>query len=119
MAEFQVRRWTGFNVPSPAVLVYHLGAEGYLVKHWVGQPGIAYAWRKCRTDRSHWVVSGDLEIIHEKGESYILKAGDRDFIPVNSWYMARVVGEAPVSYLVGEKIEAEKPKRKRGRPKKK
>lgn len=118
MAEFQVRRWTEFNAPSPAVLVWHLGNEGYAIKHWIGQPGIVYAWRKCQIDRSHWVVTGELEITHEKGESYILKPGDRDFIPVNSWYMARVVGEEPVSYLVGEKAKAEEVKRKRGRPKK-
>lgn len=118
MADIQVKRWTELEAPSPAVLVWHLEHEGYFAKHWVAQPGMVYAWRKTAEAQSHWVISGEVEIIHQEGLNYTLKAGDRDFIPAQSWYMRRVIGEEPLSYFVGEKIKEEKPKRKRGRPKK-
>ena len=107
MEQIDVKRWTESNLPNPAAMIWHLGYEGFRVKHWVGQPGIVYAWRKNNDDHSHWVVSGELEVIHDNGESYRLKAGDRDFIPAQSWYMRRIIGEEPVSYLLGEKIKVE------------
>lgn len=35
------------------------------------------------------------------GEEYILRAGDRDWLPAGTLHAARVVGHAPVTYLIG------------------
>ncbi len=113
----QIQRWREFNAPNPAMLRLKLNREGYRVFHWADRAGMIYGIHKHEEDQTHWIISGELEIALEKGGSYILKAGDRDFMPAHIWHTARVLGEEPLSYLVGEKI-AVKPKRKRGRPKK-
>lgn len=119
MAEIQVIRWSELRDPTPALLLLYMGSlGGYQIKHWVGRPGMVYPWRRILMDQSHWVISGELEIAYQNGFSYTLKAGDRDIIPAETWYMRRVIGEAPADYLLGEKVIVEKPKRKRGRPKK-
>jgi quercetin dioxygenase-like cupin family protein len=115
----QIVRWKEVYSPSPAVLRLKLTGEGYQrIFHWVDRAGTVYGVHKHDTEQTHWILSGTLEIAFEKGGSYTLKAGDRDFMPANTWHTARVVGDEPVSYLVGEKITIEKTKRKRGRPKK-
>jgi mannose-6-phosphate isomerase-like protein (cupin superfamily) len=119
MSEVKVIRWRVVYAPNPAVLRLKLGIEGYRIFHWVDRPGIIYGIHKHEEDQTHWIVSGELEIVLKDGGNYILKAGDRDYLPANTLHSARVLGEEPVSYLVGEKIKIEIVKRKRGRPKKK
>lgn len=114
----QIQRWREVYKPNPAVLRFILAAEGCRIFHWVDRAGNVYGIHKHDTDQIHWIISGELEITLERGGSYVLKTGDRDFMPAQTWHSARVLGEEPVSYLVGEKI-IEKPKQKRGRPKKK
>lgn len=118
MANSRVERWREVYAPSPAVLRMRLGSEGYRVYHWVDRAGTIYGIHKNDKEKSHWIISGEMEITFEKGETYTLRAGDRDFIGAQIWFKARVVGEEPLNYLVGEKIKVEKIKRKRGRPKK-
>lgn len=45
----------------------------------------------------------------------MLEAGDRDFMPAETYHSARVIGDEAVLYLVGELTPA---KKTRGRPKK-
>lgn len=116
--KIQIQRWREVYAPSPAVLRMKLGLEGYRIFHWVDRAGTVYGIHKHEEDQTHWIISGELEISLEKGGSYILKAGDRDFLPARTWHTARVVGSEPVNYLVGEKRAEVKPKRKRGRPRK-
>jgi quercetin dioxygenase-like cupin family protein len=118
MGNSRVERWKEFNQPSPAVLRLRLGNEGYRVSHWADRVGTVYAIHKNKEEKSHWVISGALQVTFENGETYTLKAGDRDFIAAQIWYRAQAVGDEPLNYLVGEKIKAETTKRKRGRPKK-
>lgn len=106
-------------MPNAAMLRLKLSGEGYRIFHWVDRAGTIYGIHKHEEDQTHWIISGEMEITLENGGSYILKAGDRDFMPARTRHKARVIGEYPVSYLVGEKIAEVKPKRKRGRPKKK
>lgn len=116
--KIQVQRWREVYAPSPAVLRMKLASEGYRIFHWVDRAGTIYGIHKHEEDQTHWIISGELEITFENGVSYILGVGDRDFMPANTWHTARVMGEEPVNYLVGEKLRVEKPKRKRGRPRK-
>lgn len=117
--KFRIERWREVYKPSPAVLRYKLSSEGYSISHWVDRAGTIYGLHKHDKDQTHWIVSGELQISFENGSTYTLKAGDRDYMPAETWHTARVVGDEPVNYMVGEKITiVEKPKRKRGRPKK-
>ena len=53
--------------------------------------------------QSHWIISGQLEITVQSVGTFLLKAGDRDFMPANTYHSARVIGEEPVMYLIGSR----------------
>ena len=90
---------------KPDDLRARLRSEGYDgVYPWSDPPGAVYALHRHETDQTHWIVSGELEITLETGESYLLKSGDRDFLPAQTGHRARVIGEGAVSYLIGEKL---------------
>jgi quercetin dioxygenase-like cupin family protein len=104
MSEFRVVRWNELDAPEAARLRACLEAEGYHVYLWTDRSGAVYEMHRHESDQSHWIVSGELEITLEAGESYRLKPGDRDFLPARTWHAARVIGSEPVSYLIGEKL---------------
>lgn len=116
MSQFRVERWTKIYAPNAATLRGQLAAEGYRVYQWSDQPGAFYGQHKHAEEQSHWIISGSLELT-VGGQRYVLNAGDRDFMAAETYHTARVVGDAPVLYLIGEKIMTP-PKRKRGRPRK-
>ena len=103
MANIRIEKWTGNGALNPAMLRFRLVSEGYRVFEWCDRPEAIFPQHKHEQDQTHWVVSGALEIT-TGAESYILEAGDRDWLPANTWHSARVVGEEIVIYLVGEKI---------------
>jgi quercetin dioxygenase-like cupin family protein len=53
-------------------------------------------------DQSHWVVRGPIALT-VGGDEYLLRAGDRDWLPAGTMHSARVVGDVAVTYLVGSK----------------
>jgi mannose-6-phosphate isomerase-like protein (cupin superfamily) len=112
MTNPSVERWREIHAPSPTMLRFLMERDGYQVSLWNDRAGMFYGIHKRDEEQSYWIISGKLEITFENGTSYTLKNGDRDFIPAGSWHSARVLGEEPVMYLVGEKIN-----RKRGRRK--
>ena len=116
MAEsYRVEKWAGRMAPNGAMLRMQMEQGGYRVFQWSDSPGAFYGSHKHPQTQSHWVISGSLEITVQS-RSYVLEAGDRDFMPAETYHTARVLGEGPVLYLVGELLP---PKKKRGRPKKK
>lgn len=116
MAErYRIEKWREVYPPNPAMLRLRLEAENYRVFQWSDRPGMTYGSHKHSEDQSHWIISGELEITVERAAPQVLKAGDRDFMPAETYHKARVLGESPVLYLIGEKQPV---KRKRGRPKK-
>ena len=115
MAEsYRVEKWAEMMAPNGAMLRLRMEAGGYRVFQWSDSPGAFYGMHKHPEAQSHWIVSGTLEIT-VRSNSYVLEAGDRDFMPAEMYHTARVIGEEPVVYLVGELLP---PKKKRGRPKK-
>lgn len=102
--KFRVERWKEVFAPNAAVMRLKLANEGYRVYQWADQPGMVYAKHKHPQAQSHWIISGSLELI-VGGTSYVLEAGDRDFMEAETWHSARVVGEESVIYLIGEKIK--------------
>jgi mannose-6-phosphate isomerase-like protein (cupin superfamily) len=105
MSIYRIQKWREFHAPNAAMLRYILVSEGYTVFQWGARPEMVYPEKKHGGDQSHWVVSGALELTVERYGTVVLEAGDRDFISAGTYYSARVVGEDPVVYLVGEKVK--------------
>ncbi len=98
----RVERWTDANPPDPKQLRRRLIDEGYSVFQWSDAPGTKYGRHAHPEDQSHWILSGELEL-RVDDENYVLRAGDRDFLPANTIHSAFVPGDAPVVYLIGAK----------------
>jgi quercetin dioxygenase-like cupin family protein len=79
-----------------------LESEGYSVFEWTDAPGTAYGRHSHAEDQSHCVISGRLELTVDD-ETYVLSAGDRDFLPANTVHSAFVPGDESVRYLIGAK----------------
>ncbi len=104
MKGFRIERWNRGSAPNPAMLRLTLESEGYRVFQWGELPEATHGLHKHSEDQSHWIISGALELTVERLGTYVLEAGDRDFLPAHTYHSARVVGEEPVVYLVGEKL---------------
>lgn len=100
---YRVEEWRMPYAPNPAMLRNTLVLEGYAVYQWCDQPGTVYGAHKHAEAQSHWVISGSLELQLPNGGIHVLNAGDRDYMPANTYHSARVFGEEPVVYLVGAK----------------
>jgi quercetin dioxygenase-like cupin family protein len=104
MSNYRVERWKESHAPAAATLESQMKCEGYSVFQWSDRPQVTYALHKHERDQSHWIISGVLELTIEKVGTFVLRAGDRDFMPAGTYHSARVVSEEPVVYLIGEKI---------------
>ena len=99
-----MEKWREIYAPNAAMLRYILVAEGCRVFQWSDLPEAIYVNHKHAEDQSHWIISGALELTIERVGTVVLEAGDRDFMPANTYHSVRVVSEVPVVYLVGEKL---------------
>lgn len=99
---FSVRRWRRSDIPVASELRQILEAEGYSVFEWSDPPRTSYAPHEHDEDQSHWIINGALELT-VNGETYTLRAGDRDFLPAHTTHSAFVPGAESVRYLIGAK----------------
>jgi len=97
---FRVERWNETNAPNARELRARMENEGYSVFQSSDSPNMIYGTHNHSEDQSHWILSGSLELTVD-GESYVLNAGDRDFLPAYTNHAARVVSPEPVVYLIG------------------
>lgn len=111
---YRVEKWKEVYAPNRAALRAMLAAERFEISQLFAKPNAVCGWNKHPFERSHWIISGALRITIEKVGAFVLQAGDRDFIPAETHYAIEAVGDEPVLYFVGIKIEAEE-KKKRGR----
>lgn len=98
----RIERWSKKTPPNAQQLRAQLESEGYSVFQWSDAPGTKYGPHAHAENQSHWIVSGELELRVEY-ETYVLRAGDRDFLPANTKHSAFVPGSQPVTYLIGAK----------------
>ena len=98
----EVERWSDETPPDAKLLRRQLEDEGYSVVQSSDAPGTKYGPHAHAEDQSHWIVSGELAL-RIGHETYILRAGDRDFLPANTMHSAYVPGDMPVTYLIGAK----------------
>ena len=104
MAEnYSIVRWDGDGLPDPAKLQEKMNDEGYSVYRWSDAPGTVYGKHQHPTDQSHWIISGWLELDVQDAGTFVLGPGDRDVMPAGTDHSARVIGDEPVVYLIGEK----------------
>lgn len=80
-----------------------LEEEGYSVFCWTDAPGSYYSDHQHANDQSHWILSGSLELTVGGYGTFVLGPGDRDIMPACTVHSARVIGNEPVVYLIGEK----------------
>ncbi len=98
----KVQRWQGTGAPDLAALRMTLEGEGYSVYSWTDDRGAAYPPHTHDVDQSHWVVRGAIALTVGDAQ-YVLRAGDRDWLPAETLHSACVVGDEAVTYLVGSK----------------
>ncbi len=98
----KVQRWSRPEPPSESVLRSELASEGYSIYAWTDGAGTTYPPHTHDDDQSHWVVRGAIALT-VGGEEYVLRAGDRDWLPAGTVHSARVVGREAVTYLIGSK----------------
>lgn len=103
MEKFRIERWNRNSVPNPALMREILESEGFRVFRWSDSPEAVYEFHTHPQDQSHWIISGALELTIENSGTYVLSAGDRDFMLAGTRHSARVAGKEPVVYLIGEK----------------
>jgi quercetin dioxygenase-like cupin family protein len=77
--------------------------EGYSVIVWTDAPGAHYSRHEHAKDQSHWILRGHLELTVEGHGTFVLGPGDRDIMPAGTVHSARVIGNEPAVYLIGEK----------------
>jgi hypothetical protein len=114
---YRIERWNRPYRPNPAMLLLELSRDGYNVSQCFERPGTDFGSRKLAEDYSRWIISGTLELRVDQVGMFRLNPGDRDHLPAETRHSARVIGDEPVIYLIGIR-KRQKPKRKRGRPKK-
>ncbi|MDQ3799625.1 MAG: cupin domain-containing protein [Acidobacteriota bacterium] len=102
---YRIERWRQVYAPNPAMLRHIMESEGYTVFQWSDRPDAVHGLHKHGEEQSHWIVSGKLELMIEAVGTFVLEAGDRDFMPAHTYHTARVLSEEAVVYLVGEKIK--------------
>lgn len=103
MSDYQVIRWNQLDAPNPEKLRRQMESEGYYVYQWSDRAGGVYSEHFHTNDQSHWIISGSLELTVKAAGTFVLNAGDRDFMPAKTYHSARVIGDETVVYLIGEK----------------
>jgi quercetin dioxygenase-like cupin family protein len=103
MSKYQIFRWDSEIKPKTEELRKIMNAEGYSVYQWSDRAGAVYSEHFHSNDQSHWIISGSLELTVRDVGVFVLNASDRDFMPANTYHSAKVVGNEPVVYLIGEK----------------
>ena len=103
--EYRIERFSGDTPPDGIDLSRQMKAEGYDVFAWVDGPQVVYDSHQHSEDQSHWIISGELELVVDGVGTVVLKAGDRDFMPAGTPHSARVLGGREVRYLIGVKYK--------------
>ncbi len=102
MANYRIEKWKELYAPDAGELTLQLEREGYDVFRVTDNKGTIYGLHNHHAGQSHWIISGAMEFTVE-GKSYVLNAGDRDFLLANIYHSSQVLGEEAVVYLVGIK----------------
>lgn len=97
----KVERRGGASTPIEEAIRARLEAEGYRVEAWTEEPGVIYDLHSHDEDGTHSVVRGAMAI-NIAGKEYVLRPGDRGWLPKGTVHTVRFLGPDPVRYLIGK-----------------
>jgi quercetin dioxygenase-like cupin family protein len=103
-SQYRLEKWQGAQAPDVTTIQQAMIDEGYRVYQWTDHPGANYGSHSHDNYQSRWIVSGTLELNVDGFGRLTLGAGDRDFMPAGTHHSARVVGDEPVTCLIGERL---------------
>lgn len=103
MFDYQFIRWDKTEPPDSNELRKQMESEDFNVYQWSDSAGAVYLEHFHSNDQSHWIISGSLVLNLRDVGVFVLNAGDRDFMPANTYHSAKVLGDESVVYLIGEK----------------
>lgn len=98
----EVVRWNGNgNPPGEDVFRQRLEEEGFDVFHCRDESGTDYQTHSHDSDKSLWVVAGEM-VVGAEGSEFSLRPGDRLILPKGTIHTSRA-GREGVTYLIGER----------------
>jgi len=104
MTETGVRTlaWTLPEPPTEEEAEARLRQEGYESFRWHDVPGSNYPRHRHDYDECLWILKGEMTFRIEDRD-YVLKAGDRLYLPAGTPHTATVPAAGGVTYLVGQR----------------
>ena len=102
--KYHVQKWQGDETPDAEKLRAAMESDGYQILDWSDRPGTTYAMHEHAEDQSHCIISGEIEFVIENEGTFVLGAGDRDYLPAGTRHSARVIGDEIVFYMIGAKV---------------
>ncbi len=107
-ATIQTPRFVAWEKPQPPNEVEaeaRLSTEGFSCFRWNDAPGELYPNHRHEYDECLWILKGEMEIAIA-GTKYVLKPGDRLYLPAQLGHTLMVTHPTGVIYLVGQKDQA-------------
>ena len=92
--------WEKSEPPNEVEAEAKLSTEGFSCFRWNDAPGELYPNHRHLYDECLWVIRGEMEIA-TAGTTYLLKPGDRIYLPANIGHTLMVTHPTGVIYLVG------------------
>ena len=89
-------------IPSEEEAEARLHREGYESFRWYDVPGACYPKHRHEEDECIWVLKGEITFKVAEQE-FLLKPGDRLYLPAKTPHTAQVPKQTGVTYLVGQR----------------
>ena len=101
-SKIRVLRWEKPSPVSQEEAEANLHKEGYESFCWYDVPGVQYPKHRHGLDECLWILRGEIHVTLDD-QTYVLKAGDRIYLPAHTPHVAEVPNSNGVTYLVGQK----------------
>jgi quercetin dioxygenase-like cupin family protein len=101
----EVVAWGRPGAPTEQEAEARLSQEGYESFVWNDLAGQTYPRHRHDVDECLWVLKGEMTFTVD-GKDYVLKAGDRLYLPSGTPHTASVPSSTPVTYIVGQRRRA-------------
>jgi quercetin dioxygenase-like cupin family protein len=98
----RVIRWEKNSAVTEEEAEARLHQEGYESFRWYDVPGASYPKHRHDCDECLWILKGEIHFTIAD-QTYVLKAGDRIYLPARAPHTAAIPQSGGVTYLVGQK----------------
>jgi mannose-6-phosphate isomerase-like protein (cupin superfamily) len=102
--KFNIRvvKWEKDSLITQEEAEARLQLEGYHSFCWYDVPGSSYPKHRHSYDECIWILKGEIHFIIEE-MTFILKRGDRIYLPAKTPHIVQVPISNSVTYLIGQK----------------